>query len=452
MPRATRPIDAAIAQAEALAEEIGGEIASVLITHFADADTLDTLRPGGADLATVVAVNRAVATELAAQGVEVFVQKADRAAFRRWMQGRDDTPRARRGWIDRPGLLRGAEAFSLLGAKPPPPPAPPRFAAAPGPIADRLVAAFQDEDGETFEEMAEALLAAARRDVLELAVRKSAERHGDDDADALELVLVATAEGARIGPSGWAGLVTLPVALPSGAPPDAAAMGEALVRSGIPSDTVEIRFLPGWRSPDMLAALPPLAVRRVLLDLIAGVEPRDLPPADTDDLATRGFGVLLGVEFDWDIPIWDEIAATGLPDDGRTADEDETPEDARRAALFDSWRGAVFDAHAGCVPLALVPPSELGGEIAAFLDEAGQHTDGIDEIRECIAMARSEAGGEEVVCRAEIVGSGLELSLYAVSGRFLDSLTLPADRMPAPPEEMIRVIASFIRIVRDAPP
>ena len=446
------PIKAAVAQAEALAQEVGADIASVLITHFADAETLDTLRPGGPDLATVTAVNRAVATELAAQGVEVFVQLADRAAFRRWMQERDDTPQARRGWIDRARLLRGPEAFRLLGAAPPKPPAPPRFAAAPGPIADRLLAAFLRDDGETFADTAEALLAAARRDVLELAVRKAAEREGDDAADALELALLAIAEGARIGPSGWAGLVTLPVALPPGTPPDAVAMGEALARSGIPADTVELRFLPGWRAPDTLAALSPMTIRRILLDLVQGIEPRDLPPADTDDLATRGFGALFGLELDWDIPIWDEIAATGLPDEEDDESSDEaTPDEARRAALFDSWRGAVFDAHGGCVPLALVPPSELGAEIASFLDEAGQHTDGIDEIREFIAMARGEAGGEEVVCRAEIIGTGLELSLYAASGRFLDSLTLTADRLPAAPEEMLRVIASFVRLVPNAP-
>lgn len=132
-------------------------------------------------------------------------------------------------------------------------------------------------------------------------------------------------------------------------------------------------------------------------------------------------------------------------------DEEETPDDARRAALFDGWRAAVFDASGGCVPLALVPPSETGAEIAAFLEEAGQHTDCIDEVRESIAMARSEAGGEEVVCRAEIVGTGVELSLYAASGRFLDSLTLAADRMPASPDEMIRVVGTFVRLVRDAP-
>ena len=442
----------AVHQAEALAQDVGADIATVLLTHFADADTLDTLRPGGPDLATTTAINRAVAAELAAQGVEIFVQLADRAAFRRWMQDREDTPQARRGWIDRARLLHGAEAFRALGLKPPPKPAPPRFAPAPGPIADRLITAFLNDDDSTgFDELAEALLAAARGDVLDLAVRKTAERHGDEDADALELELVATAQAARIGPSGWTGLITLPVALAAGTPPDAEAMGAALIGSGIPADTAELRFLPGWRSPDTLTALSPLAVRRVLLDLVAGREPRDLPPADTDDLAARGFGILLGVEIDWDIPIWDEIAATGLPDDDEETADDATPDQTRRAALFDGWRSAVFDASGGCVPLTLAPPSDLIAVIAEFLEEAGQHTDGIDEIRETIAMARSEAGGEEVVCRAEIVGTGLELSLYAASGRFLDSLTLTADRMPAPPEEMLRVIGTFVRLVRDAP-
>jgi hypothetical protein len=437
-----------VAEAVALAQDIGGDIATILFTHYPDADTLDTLRPGGPSLATATAINRAAAAKLAAQGVEIFAQKADRAAFRRWMQGRDDTPAIRRAWIDRDRLLRGAEAHHLLGIAPRPPAPPKRFAAAPGPIADRLLAAWLADDDE-FPDLAEALLAAGRADVLELAVRKAAATEDDETADALELDLLAAAEAGRFGPSGWAGLVALPAALPPGPLPDAEALGAAFAAAGIARDTVTLRFLPGWRSPEALSSLAPAALRRVLLALLAGAEPADLPPADADELAARGFGVLLGLEIDWDIPVWEEIAATGLPDEDE--DREETPAEARRARLFDTWRAAVFEAHDGCVPLALVPPSEADAEIAAFLEEAGEHTDSIDEIRECIAMARQEAGGEEVVCRAEIAGEGLELALYTAGGRFLDSLSLPAERMPASTADMLRMVAGLVRVVPETP-
>ena len=40
------PIKAAVAQAEALAQEVGADIASVLITHFTDAETLAAVAAG----------------------------------------------------------------------------------------------------------------------------------------------------------------------------------------------------------------------------------------------------------------------------------------------------------------------------------------------------------------------------------------------------------------------
>ena len=97
------------------------------------------------------------------------------------------------------------------------------------------------------------------------------------------------------------------------------------------------------------------------------------------------------------------------------------------------------------------PPSEVGSEIAEFLDEASGHVGGLEEIREFFTTARNEAGGEDVVCRPEVIGETLELAIYSESGRFLDSLTLPAARLPARAEEMPRLIQSFVRIVKDAP-
>jgi hypothetical protein len=451
LPQPTDRRGEIVEQAIQLARDVAPELASILLTHYPDADTLDTLRPGETDTETAAAVNRAVAKEMAAHGVEVIVQRADRAAFRRWMQGRADTPETRRGWIDRERLLRGADAFKALDLAAPPASPRPSFGTAPGPIADRLLDSFADDEDSAFTELAQDLLDAGRNDVLELATRKLAARHGDDAADELAGELLAAAEGARIGPAGWAELVALPVALPAGDAPDAVALAESLLASGAVHEALELRFLPGWRSPDALAELSPGAIRRVLLDLVAGAEPRALPPGDTDELATQGFGVLLGWQIDWNLQPWERIAATGgLPEeDGEEGEE--TEEELRRATLFDHWRAAAFEAHGGCVPLALVAPSEVAEEIAGFLEEASAGTDGIEEIREAVATARREAGDEEVVCRPEIIGDALELSFYTSGGRFLDSLTLDADRLPARAEEMPKLLQSFVRLVNYTP-
>jgi hypothetical protein len=103
------------------------------------------------------------------------------------------------------------------------------------------------------------------------------------------------------------------------------------------------------------------------------------------------------------------------------------------------------------VPLDPVPLSEVGAAIARFLDEAGGHLGGLDEIREFIEVARGEAEGEEVVCRPEVTGETLELSLYTAEGRFLDSLALPPERLPASAEGMLGLLGAFVRLVRDPP-
>ena len=450
MPKRTDLPKSPVDEATALARFIAPDLASILLTHYADSDTLDTLRPGEADLDTVTAVNKAVATAMAKRGVEIFVQRADRAAFRRWMDGREDTPSNRRRWIDRSKLLRGAPALRLLGLPVPAAAPPVKYPVIPGPMANRLVAAFDAEDGTAFEALAQGLIGAGRDDMLNLAVRKMADQHGEEAGAELEAELRAAAAGGRFGPAGWAEIVTLPVALPSGDPPDAATIGDSFVTSGFLEESMEIRFLPGWRSPEALAELSPSSLRRVLLDLVAGIEPRDLPPGDTDDLARNGFGLLLGLQLDWDIPVWDQIAAEGLPE---VPDEDapETPEEARRAALLDAWRGAMFDTHDGCVPLSLVPPTEVDAEIADFLDEAAEQSNAIDEIRAFVAMVRREAGTDDIVGQAEITGDRLELTLYTEAGRFMDSLTLTPDRMAGSPEETLQLIATLVRVVKDAP-
>jgi hypothetical protein len=451
VPQPSHHQAAIIAQAIDLARDVAPDLAGVLLTHYRDADTLDTLRPGETDLPTVTAVNRAVAAEMLDAGVEILVQIADRAAFRRFMADRDDTPANRHAWIDRGRLLRGAAALEVLGLSAAS--AAPRysFGKAPGPAADRLLDAYGDEESDEFDGLVQALMTAGRIDILDLAVRKLGEREGDEAADELNWVLLVAAEGASLGPSGWAELVTLPVALSAGAVPDAEALGQGLLDSGALPPTDELRLLPGWRSPEALADLSFGAVRRVLLDLVDGKPPQDLPPGDTDDLARRGFGVLLGLRIDWAIPVWDAIAAAGGLPEPPGEDEAETPEEARRAALFDQWRGTVFQNSQGCVPLAVIAFSDTAAEIADFLAEAGEQTAGLEEIREFVATGRREAGGEDVVCRPEVIGDGLELSLYTARGRFLDSVTLPASRLPARPEQMPQLLDAFVRVVQDTP-
>jgi hypothetical protein len=440
--------DDSITQAVYLARDIAPDLDVVLITHYPDVETLDTLRPGETDLQTTLAMNRAVAREMLDAGVEVLVQRADRAAFRRWMSGRDNTPENRLAWIDRGRLIRGSAALEVLGLKAV---APRRqtFGTAPGPIADRLLEAFGEAESGEFDVLVQDLMAAGRTDVLDLAIRKLEEREGDEAADELNWVLLVAAEGAAIGPSGWAELVALAVALPAGDVPDGEALGRGLIESGALADSEELRLLPGWRSPDALAELSFGAVRRVLLDLVAGKPPRDLPPGDTDDLARRGFGVLLGLRTDWAIPVWEEIAAARrLPEESDAA---ETPDDVRRAALFDRWRGRVFQESQGCVPLNVVAFSQVANEIADFLAEADEQTGGLEEMREFIAACRRKAGGNDVVCHPQIIGDALELSLYTEAGQLLDSLRMPASRLPAQAERMSPLIGAFVRLVQDRP-
>ena len=440
----------AVERARALAREVAPELGAVLLTHYPDADTLDLLRPGEEDLGTVAAVNAAVATELTELGVQVLVQLADRAAFRAWMADRPDTRENRLAWRHRGHFLAGGTALAALGpGATPPRPAAGRVRAAGSP-ADRLVRFFAEDDGARFDALAEELLSAGREGVLDLAARRVEERFEDEAADDFAADLLEVAEGARLGPSGWAELVVLPVALPPDGVPSAARLAGDVLASGAIPENAEARFLPEWRSPDLLAGLSPCAVRRVLVDLVEGREPADLPPAGDEDLLREGFGALLGLRIDWDVPVWEEIAAFGLPREG-AVEGGEAPEAAAAGEAFDLWRATAFRENDGCVPLALVPPSQVEAEIADFLDEADGHAGGLREIREFVEVARGEAAGEEVVCRPEVVGNGLELTLYTRSGRFLDGLVLAADRLPAGAEEMPRLIEAFVPLVKDAP-
>ncbi len=447
MPERDDDRDAVVAKAVALAQELGEEFGAVVLTHYQDADTLDTIRGGEADLATVAAVNKAVAEVFTAHGVQVLVQRADKGAFRRWMTDRAETEANRLAWIDRTRLIGGAAGLKVVGAAFVESPGSPEVGKIPGPVADRVLAAYAKEDDSDYRRIVEVLIATGRDDVIDLALRKARDQLEEGAADVLALEFLEVAEGVEAGPSGWAELVAVPMALIPGAVPDAAELGDGLSASGAFPETVEVRFLPGWRSPDALAELRPTAVRRVLRDLLAGKEPGDLPPGDTDDLAKSGFGVLLGVLVDWDIPVWESILQNGLPED----DDELSGEDDANAVAFDRWRMTTADSSSGCVALALVRPTRVAEEIVVFMEEAGDHTQGIEEIVDFIAIGQGEANGEEVVCCPKIFGDGLEISLYTKSGRYLDRLTMTADQLPAQASEMLDLLETLVPVVREPP-
>lgn len=447
----TAPDAGLVEDAAWLAREVAGDLHSVLLTLYPDAETLDTLRPGETDLATANAITRAVAAVMAEEGVEVFLQRADRGAFRRWLATRTETPEARRAWVDRERVLRGADAWRALGMPMSPDASPAEFPAAPGPVAEELLVAYADRENGEFEGLVNALLESGRDDILDLALRKMEDRHSAENAAELGADLLAIAGGGALGPSGWAEMVALPVALTIGAAPDAPALAEGLIASGGLAASEQLRFLPGWRSPADIDALSPPAIRRILLDLTEGREPRDLPPGDTDDLVRDGFGVLVGLRIDWNLAIWDEIAAAGgLPEEEETEAE-ETPETRAQTKAIEAWRGLVAAETGGSVPLDLVPLGETGNVIAIFLDEAAGQVQGLDLIRDFLAEAEDKAAGAEVVCHPAITGEGLELKAYTAAGLPLGVLTLQAADLPAPPDAVLGLIGGWVRLVQVPP-
>ncbi|PHK93492.1 hypothetical protein CR162_18250 [Pseudoroseomonas rhizosphaerae] len=437
-----------VAGARARARELAPELRSVVLTHHPDAETLDLLRPDGeAPLEAVRVMNRAVAAEMLRHGVVVLVQQADRASARRWRDARPGGSAGHSIWRGRGPVLHGAEALRLLGLEGA---ATPRPEKATGTPADRLMRLFAGEDGAAFEALAEALIAQGRDGVLEQAARKVALRYGEEAAEELAQDLLSLAEGAPVGPSGWATLVALPVALPHDTLPDPVALGEGLLASGALPEAGSLRLLPQWRAPEAIAALTPTRTRQVLLALAAGEEPSMLPAAEAEALMRDGFGVLVGLQLDWEVPLWEEIALAGLPEPP-AEDAPLAPEEAMRAEAFERWRGAAFEAQGGCVPLALVPLSETGAEIADFLEEAGEQAGGLREIRDFVEMARQEAPGEEVVCLPRAGEGELRLALYTRSGRLLDEIVLEAERLPVPPAAMPALLETILPLVAQPP-
>jgi hypothetical protein len=286
-----------------------------------------------------------------------------------------------------------------------------------GTPADRLVRAWLDEDYDTFEDTAEELIAGGRDGVLLAAKRKLSEKYEDDAVDDFAAALTEMAEATE-GQDAFdtAELVLLPV-VTAGSLPDPAAVTGGFANSGVFSPKSKVMFAEGWRSVENVNSLAPSALRRVLLDIANGRPPADLPPLVPGSLTDGGIVVLVGaVAFD-----------TELSDDEPDADaevlatSDETKE-SDASDTFDLWRASLDpDTLKDAVVLSFCSPSQLMGEVRAFLEGVEAEDPTIEEIITFIGTARDEAGGEEVVARLVTHGDSVQLAVLTCSGKELDS-------------------------------
>ena len=149
--------------------------------------------------------------------------------------------------------------------------------------------------------------------------------------------------------------------------------------------------------------------------------------------------------------MWEEILAAGGLPEPPDDDTEPTAAEAARAANFDRWQGQVFQESQGCLPLAVVAFSQVGNEIADFLADAGHQTSGLEDIRAFVTEGRRKAASIDIVCRADIVGDDIELTLYTEGGQFLDRLTMQASKLPVSAGQMPSLIGAFVRVVEDSP-
>lgn len=312
-----------------------------------------------------------------------------------------------------------------------------------GTPADRLVRAWLDEDFDTFEDVAEDLIASGRDGVLLAARRKLAERDDEDAADEFTAALTEMAEMAE-GQEGFdfAELVLLPV-VTTGLPPDPVPLARGLAASGCFPAEAEVAFAEGWRSAEVIRTLPPSFVRRVLLDIANGRAPADLPPSDTANMAEGGIVVLAGAVVVRAEPPQD------APDAGPEvlAAADAARED-ERARAFDRWRESLDpSAIGGALILPFCSPSQLMDEIAALLEGTEAEEPPLDEIIDFIGTAREEAGGEEVVARIAPREGGLELTVLTRTGTTLDSRVFGLEEGGPTADDVRRVVEDCVPVV-----
>ena len=286
-----------------------------------------------------------------------------------------------------------------------------------GSPADRLVRAWLDEDYDTFEDLAEELIAGGRGGVLLAARRKLSEKYEDEDVDEFATALTEMAE-AVTGQDAFdiSELVLLPV-VTAGSLPDPATFTGGLASSGAFPPEAKVVFAEGWRSAETVNSLTPSALRRALLDIASGRPPADLPPLQPGDLTDGGIVVLVGaVVFDA------EPSDDDLDGDAEVLIAPDEVRESERSNAFDRWRASLNSAALkGALVLPHCSPTQLMDEIRALLEgvESGDPT--LDEIVDFIGTARDEAAGEEVVARLVVREGSVQLAVLTRSGQELDS-------------------------------
>lgn len=312
-----------------------------------------------------------------------------------------------------------------------------------GTPADRLIRAWLDEEYDVFEDLAEEFIAGGRDGVLAAAERKLAERYEADAVEDFAGNLMEMAEAAEEQQGfDFASLVLLPVVTDGGLPPDLARLAAGLAGSGAFPPEAEFAFATEWRTAQAVRALSPCAVRRVLLDVVGGRPPADLPCSPFES-GEGEVAVLIGAL----------VFRTAMPEDDPALDPEmldaaEETRDRERMDAFRRWRASLGpDDTAGAHILPYCTASFLRDEIEDFLN--GVEPDGdtvLDEIRDFVETARQEAGGEDVVARLTAREGGVELAVSTRSGRELDSRVFGLDESGLTADDVARVVESSVAI------
>ncbi|MFZ4405836.1 MAG: hypothetical protein ACOYOH_00775 [Paracraurococcus sp.] len=311
-----------------------------------------------------------------------------------------------------------------------------------GTPADRLIRAWIDQDDEAFAELAEELIAGGRDGVLATAIRKLSDRYEPDAVEEFGLALTEIGEMADGAPAfDIAELVLLPV-VAAQALPDPGPLASGLLGSGGFPPEAEMRFLADWYAAEAIGGLSPAALRRLLLDLVAGRPPADLPVLAGDAASQGTVAVLLGAAIFRDAPTAEELESESealLEREAEAADA--------RAEAFETWRDALPpELTGGALILSPCAPSELADQIHELLDGAGPD---IEEILDFVEAAREEAGGAEIVARLAAGGEGVELTVLTRAGRTLDSRVFGEAEDGLTVEDLREALDGHIEILDD---
>lgn len=453
---------------------------AVRLTHFETADALAAVKPDQPDLDLDLQqrMNRAGAAVLLDEGVSVSVQIVEPSAYFAWLGARKNTATARAGFHDPSREVRGAAALQLLGlprdtqrgriGAPPPS----RRAGTP---ADQLIRAHLADDDEAFDDLVDELLEHDRSGVFAVALRKFAARYTQEAVRDFKAALMEAAQS--VSTDGGVMQLRVMIGLASDGLPDcsdlAAGLGDSGAFAVLSGGVQEVRFLPAWRTLDAVLDLSPGAVRRVMLDIVAGREPADLPPAKQNDGPLALVGVvseqfvhldegdeagvdLAGIlrdadgtdedreeywadDLDEDDPDEDDLDDDDLDDDEPDDILDEY--DARMQAIidaetaaFETWSRAQV-AHTPGLDALLFPtgPSDLADEFDTFMAGLANRTSDVPvdlaELESFLESASAE--GDAAVCQLIHSGMVVDLAVLAADGLAIDVRTLSARDLEA---------------------